>query len=140
MSTGQHVPTGLNLKINNDLKLDITDQQGFILKKKKRVQEVLLFTNFKEGFLLPEDTKEDGYKAEDDGKKEEPFIDKRGSASRQATHNHKGKGISSASSASCSVLCSGLFILANIRFHWIIDAAEGLSLELMPTGASVLGN
>ena len=84
----------MNLKINNDLKLDITDQQGFILKKKKRFQEVLLFTNFKEGFLLPEDTKEDGYKAEDDGKKEEPFFDKRGSASRQATHKihyHKGK-------------------------------------------------
>ena len=64
------------------MKLDITDQQGFVFKEKKRVQEVFLFANYEEGFLWPEDTKENGYKAEDDGKEEEPFIDKKGSASK----------------------------------------------------------
>ena len=46
------------------MKLDITDQQGFVFKEKKRVQEVFLFANYEEGFLWPEDTKENGYKAE----------------------------------------------------------------------------
>ena len=72
----------MNLKVNNDLKLDVNDQQRFIFKKKQRVQEVFLVTNYEEGFLWPEDTIEDEYKAEDDGKKEEPFIDKKGSASK----------------------------------------------------------
>ena len=67
----------MNSKVNNDLKLDINDQQGFIFKKKQRVQEVFLFTNYEEGFLRLEDIKEDGYKAKDDGKKEEPFNDKK---------------------------------------------------------------
>ena len=57
----------MNLKVNNDLKLDFNDQQRFIFKKKQRVQEVFLFTNYEEGFLWPEDTIEDGYKAKDDG-------------------------------------------------------------------------
>ena len=72
----------MNLKVNKDLKLDFNDQQRFIFKKKQRVQEVFLFTNYEEGFLWPEDINEDGYKAEDDGKKEEPCIDKKGSASK----------------------------------------------------------
>ena len=40
-------------KVNNDLvlKLDINDQQGWIFKKKQRVQEVFLFTNYEEGSL-----------------------------------------------------------------------------------------
>ena len=59
----------MNLKVKNDLKLDFNDQQRFIFKKKQRVQEVFLFTNYEEGFLWPEDINEDGYKAEDDGKK-----------------------------------------------------------------------
>ena len=52
----------LKEKVNNDLKLDINDQQGFIFKKKQRVQEVFLFTNYEEVFFWPEDTKEDGRK------------------------------------------------------------------------------
>ena len=67
----------MNLKVNNDLKLDSNDQQRFIFEKKQRVQEVFLFTNYEEEFLRPEDINEDGYKAEDDGKKEEPCIDKK---------------------------------------------------------------
>ena len=70
----------MNLKVNNDLKLDFNDQQRFIFKKKQRVQEVFLFTNYEEGFLWPEDINEDGYKAE--AKKEQPCIDKKGSASK----------------------------------------------------------
>ena len=66
----------MNSKVNNDLKFDINDQQGFIFKKKQRVQEVFLFTNYEEGFLCLEDTKEGGYKAKDDGKKNSLFMRK----------------------------------------------------------------
>ena len=52
-------------------------------KKKQRVQEVFLFTNYGEGFFWPEDTKEDGFKAEVNGKKKRLLMrktDKKGSA------------------------------------------------------------
>ena len=41
----------LKEKVNNDLKLNINDQQRFIFKKKRRVQEVFLFTNYEEVFF-----------------------------------------------------------------------------------------
>ena len=34
----------------NDLKLDFNDQHCFIFEKKQRVQEVFLFTNYKETY------------------------------------------------------------------------------------------